>query len=113
MISDHHGRVTDIATSLLTATDGILGTQTLYPDKTVTCRSNDWGPSGSWLGGCEDSPADGPGGTVKKSDREIMEILEAFDVTGVAHSAGRTAGRAGLCRQIMRLRHLAGASKPA
>jgi len=24
---------------------------------------------------------------VKKSDREIMEILEAFDVTGVAHSA--------------------------
>ena len=26
MISDHHGRVTDIATSLLTATDGILGT---------------------------------------------------------------------------------------
>jgi hypothetical protein len=26
MISDHHGRVTGIATSLLTATDGILGT---------------------------------------------------------------------------------------
>jgi len=26
MISDHHGRVTDIATSLHTATDGILGT---------------------------------------------------------------------------------------
>ena len=26
MISDHHDRVTDIATSLLTATDGILGT---------------------------------------------------------------------------------------
>jgi len=25
MISDHHGRVTDIATSLPTATDGILG----------------------------------------------------------------------------------------
>jgi hypothetical protein len=24
---------------------------------------------------------------VKKSDREIMEILEAFDATGVAHSA--------------------------
>jgi len=24
---------------------------------------------------------------VKKSDREIMEIFEAFDVTGVAHSA--------------------------
>ena len=32
-------------------------------------------------------PADGPGGTVKKSDREIMEILEAYDATGVAHSA--------------------------
>jgi len=28
MISDHHGRVTDIATSLLTATDGIIGTHT-------------------------------------------------------------------------------------
>jgi len=26
MVSDHHGRVTDIATSLLTAMDGILGT---------------------------------------------------------------------------------------
>lgn len=26
MISDHHGRATDIATSLLTATDGIIGT---------------------------------------------------------------------------------------
>ena len=24
---------------------------------------------------------------MKKSDREIMEILEAFDATGVAHSA--------------------------
>jgi transposase len=32
------------------------------------------------------------GGTVKKSDREIMEILEAFDVTGSAHSAARLAG---------------------
>jgi len=29
---------------------------------------------------------------VKKSDREIMEILEAFDVTGCAHSAARLAG---------------------
>ena len=29
---------------------------------------------------------------MKKSDREIMEILEAFDATGVAHSA------ASLCR---------------
>lgn len=27
-----------------------------------------------------------------KSDREVMEILEAFDVTGCAHSAGRLAG---------------------
>jgi hypothetical protein len=29
---------------------------------------------------------------VKKSDREIMEILEAFDATGCAHSAARLAG---------------------
>lgn len=28
---------------------------------------------------------------MKKSDREIMEILEAFDVTGCAHSAARLA----------------------
>jgi len=28
---------------------------------------------------------------VKKSDREIMEILEAFDVTGCAHSAAALA----------------------
>jgi hypothetical protein len=32
------------------------------------------------------------GGRMKKSDREIMEILEAFDATGCAHSAGRLAG---------------------
>src|SRR6266542_1077832 len=59
----------------------------LYPDKTVTCRSILWGPSGSWLGGCDDTRATGPEGPVKQSDREIMEILEAFDATGVAHSA--------------------------
>jgi hypothetical protein len=29
MIGDHHGRVTDIATSLLTTTDGIIGTHTI------------------------------------------------------------------------------------
>ncbi len=29
---------------------------------------------------------------MKKSDREIMEILEAFDATGVAHSAAQLAG---------------------
>ena len=29
---------------------------------------------------------------MKKSDREIMEILEAFDATGCAHSAGQLAG---------------------
>jgi hypothetical protein len=29
---------------------------------------------------------------VKKSDREIMEILEAFDATGVAHSAAPLCG---------------------
>src|SRR3954451_15555855 len=32
------------------------------------------------------------GGTLKKSDREIMEILEAFDTTGSAHSAAALAG---------------------
>jgi len=32
------------------------------------------------------------GGTVQKSDREIMEILEAFDATGCAHSAAQLAG---------------------
>ncbi len=31
-------------------------------------------------------------GTVKKSDREIMEVLEAFDATGCAHSAAGIAG---------------------
>ena len=29
---------------------------------------------------------------MKKSDREIMEILEAFDATGCAHSAASLAG---------------------
>lgn len=29
---------------------------------------------------------------MKKSDREIMEVLEAFDATGVAHSAAQLAG---------------------
>lgn len=29
---------------------------------------------------------------MKKSDREIMEILEAFDATGCAHSAAGLAG---------------------
>jgi hypothetical protein len=29
---------------------------------------------------------------LKKSDREIMEILEAFDATECAHSAARLAG---------------------
>jgi len=29
---------------------------------------------------------------VQKSDREIMEILEAFDATGCAHSAAQLAG---------------------
>src|SRR5215467_6206401 len=33
-----------------------------------------------------------PGRTVTKSGREIMEILEAFDLTGCAHSAGQLAG---------------------
>src|SRR5216683_5445393 len=51
------------------------------------------GPSGGWLGGCDDhTRATGPEGPVKKSDREIMEILEAFDATGGAHSAAQLAG---------------------
>ena len=29
---------------------------------------------------------------MKKNDREIMEILEAFDLTGCAHSAAQLAG---------------------
>src|SRR5215470_6324126 len=33
-----------------------------------------------------------PGGTVTKSGREIMEILEAYDLTGCAHSAAGLAG---------------------
>jgi hypothetical protein len=32
------------------------------------------------------------GGFVKKDDREIMNILEAFDLTGSAHSAAQLAG---------------------
>ena len=31
-------------------------------------------------------------GTLKKDDREIMEILEAFDLTGSAHSAAQLVG---------------------
>jgi transposase len=34
----------------------------------------------------------GPEGPVTKSGREIMEILEAFDLTGCAHSAAQLAG---------------------
>src|SRR5699024_9241052 len=33
-----------------------------------------------------------PEGHMKKCDREIMEILEAFDATGSAHSAAQLAG---------------------
>jgi hypothetical protein len=33
-----------------------------------------------------------PGGTVTKSGREIMEILEAYDLTRCAHSAAQLAG---------------------
>src|SRR5262249_21336609 len=48
-------------------------------------------PSG--VDGCEVSHlAHRPGGTVTKSGREIMEILEAFDLTGCAHSAAQLAG---------------------
>jgi transposase len=34
----------------------------------------------------------GPEGSVTKSGREIMEILEAYDLTGCAHSAAQLAG---------------------
>ena len=33
-----------------------------------------------------------PEGSVTKSGREIMEILEAYDLTGCAHSAAQLAG---------------------
>jgi hypothetical protein len=49
---------------------------------------------GGPLHGCARG-ADGPEareGPVKKDDREIMNILEAFDLTGCAHSAGPLAG---------------------
>jgi hypothetical protein len=36
-----------------------------------------------------------PGGTVTKSGREIMEILEAFDLTCCAHSSAQLAGTDG------------------
>jgi hypothetical protein len=44
------------------------------------------GPSGATLEVSDHARARLTGGTVKKSDREIMEILEAFDATGCAHS---------------------------
>jgi hypothetical protein len=37
-LSDHHGRVTDIATSLLTATDGILGTHSIHQPQQLRTR---------------------------------------------------------------------------
>ena len=36
--------------------------------------------------------ADQTGETVTKCDREIIEILEAYDATGCAHSAAKLAG---------------------
>jgi hypothetical protein len=40
-------------------------------------------PSGGLTRGVQ-ARADPTGGIVKKSDREIMEILEAYDLTGCA-----------------------------
>ena len=40
-------------------------------------------------GAVDPRPVEGP---VKKDDREIMNILEAFDLTGCAHSAAALAG---------------------
>jgi transposase len=46
-----------------------------------------------WVGFVASNPSrPGTGGIVKKCDREIMEILEAFDLTGCAHSAAQLAG---------------------
>jgi hypothetical protein len=42
-----------------------------------------------------DLATDRTGETVTKSDREIMEILESYDLTRCAHSAAKTAWRAG------------------
>jgi hypothetical protein len=39
-----------------------------------------------------DLATDRTGETVTKSDREIMEILESYDLTGCAHSAAQLAG---------------------
>src|ERR1700722_17836809 len=46
------------------------------------------------MGGFEVSAShpSGPEGSVTKSGREIMEILEAYDLTGCAHSAAQLAG---------------------
>jgi hypothetical protein len=41
MISDHHGRVTDIATSLLTATDEILCAHSVNESPEPTAQGND------------------------------------------------------------------------
>src|SRR5215470_9577653 len=53
----------------------------------------------SWIGSprrvgwrVADLAANRTGETVTKSDREIMEILEAYDTTGCAHSAAQLAG---------------------
>ena len=47
---------------------------------------------------------------MKKSDREIMEILEAFDATGCAHSAAPLAGVDP--KTVRRVRRRAGAGQP-
>jgi hypothetical protein len=39
MTSDHHGRITDIATSLLTAVDGIFGTHSQPPQNTIPAHT--------------------------------------------------------------------------
>src|SRR5258706_14638716 len=56
----------------------------------AACRYRDWRSLHCALGVLLDPrPVEGP---VKKDDREIMEILEAFDLTGCVHSAAQLVG---------------------
>ena len=50
-----------------------------------------WISPGGWLL-VADLATDRTGETVTKSDREIMEILESYDLTGCTHSAAQLAG---------------------
>src|SRR5215207_10486172 len=49
-------------------------------------------PSGRVGSGCRSVPTSSRRDPLTKSDREIMEILQAFDLTRCAHSAAQLAG---------------------